>query len=191
MIYPHAFSGRRASQNKYELEQLIGFLNANKISHYLEIGAREGDTFHEIMNRVPSIEFGLAVDYPGGLWGKSTTGLKLEKAIYDLNRKGKFADFILGDSKSQTVIEEVKSYQWDAIFIDGDHTYEGVRSDWGNYGDLAPIIIFHDIVGQHQKEKVHGKPVEVPKLWAEIKEKRIHLEFIDEGSHMGIGVIVK
>lgn len=191
MRYPHTFSGREASQNKFELESLIALLVEKKVKRYLEIGAREGDTFHEIMLSLPLPEFGLAVDYPGGLWGKHTTSKKLELAINDLKSKGLNCSCLLGDSKDMFIVREAERYCWDAIFIDGDHTLDGVTADWKNYGDLAPIIIFHDIVGQDQKEKVHGNLVEVPKLWAVLKEEFKHIEFIDEGSQMGIGVIFR
>ena len=50
---------------------------------------------------------------------------------------------------STNVISEVASYvkSLDLLFIDGDHSYEGVKSDWDSYKIfLTPgsIVIFHD-----------------------------------------------
>lgn len=55
----------------------------------------------------------------------------------------------------------------DFLFIDGDHTYEGVRKDFEMYGKLigkGGIIAFHDIVSG-PPENVGG----VPRFWNEIK----------------------
>lgn len=186
--YPHTFSGRAASQTEFELTSLIDLLKYRGVRRYLEIGAREGDTFHEIMMSLPKGSFGLAVDLPGALWGKITTGNKLKTAIHDLRERGYDAHYLFGDSKSLEVIERVREFApYDAVLIDGDHTYEGVKADWDNYSVMADLIAFHDIVGTGQYEKQHRNPVEVPRLWAELKG--VKKEFVSVGSRMGIGVI--
>ena len=45
---------------------------------------------------------------------------------------------------------------FDAILIDGDHSLAGVSKDWQLYGELAPLVAFHDIAGAGQAEKVTG-----------------------------------
>jgi hypothetical protein len=184
------FSGRKPSQNEFELRSFIEWLQANNVKRYLEIGARHGDTFHEVMINLPVGSYGLAVDLPGGLWGKSTTALSLQQAVDDLRQRGYVIDVILGDSTKADVINRVAQFApFGAVLIDGDHRYEGVKSDWINYRDMAEIIAFHDIVGHGQIEKVHGNQVEVPRFWAEIKlENECVVEFVAPGSTMGIGV---
>lgn len=175
-----------------ELDGLIALLKKHKVKRYLEIGSREGDTFHAVLSALPDDAYGLAVDLPGGLWGKLTTKNWLAKAIADIQKHKPEVTYILGDSQSPDVIKRIhKLGPFDAILIDGDHTLAGVSRDWHNYKDLAPIIAFHDIVGTGQREKVSGRLVEVPILWEEIKHDYEHVEFIAEGSAMGIGVILK
>lgn len=185
------FSGRRASQDEFELRSFIALLLEHGVTRYAEIGAREGDTFHEVMSSLPAGAAGVACDLPGGLWGKSTTGRKLQAAVSDLGRLGYKASTLLGDSTDADVIRGVAALgPFDAILIDGDHTYAGVKADWENYRAFAPIVAFHDIVGTGQIEKVHGRQVEVPALWAEIKAAGyLTTEFVAPGSAMGIGVV--
>jgi hypothetical protein len=186
------FSGRKASQNETELRGFIDLLQTRGVCRYLEIGARDGDTFHEIMLALPQGSAGVALDLPGGLWGKSTTAGNLKAAVADLVARGYEASYILGDSASLATRRLVVGRgPYDAILIDGDHTLEGVTRDWDNYGAMAPIIAFHDIVGTGQHEKVTQREVEVPLLWSALRAgSRETREFVAPGSAMGIGVVL-
>ena len=57
--------------------------------------------------------------------------------------------FICGDSqKPETIITQIPS-RLDILFIDGDHSYEGVKNDLSNYAPLVKSggrIILHDVV---------------------------------------------
>lgn len=193
------FSGRAPSQNEFELQSFIALLRARNVTRYLEIGARHGDTFHEVMINLPAGSYGVAVDLPGGYWGKASSVSSLHAAVEDLRQRGYVIDVVLGDSTTQKVIDYVfEAAPYDAVLIDGDHRYAGVKSDWENYASFAELVAFHDIVGDGQREKVHNSLVEVPRLWEEIKAQHQAvsggvevgeiIEFIAEGSAMGIGV---
>lgn len=185
---PGTFSGRRASQSEFELCSFTHYLREHEVTRYLEIGARHGDTFHHVMTSLPAGSSGVAVDLPGGLWGASTTEASLARVIEDLRSRGYLVEMIIGDSTAASVVEQVASRgTYDAILIDGDHSYSGVRSDFLNYQHMSDIIAFHDIVGVDQAERVHNNPVEVPQLWSEIKHAGC-TEFVADGSTMGIGV---
>jgi len=186
-------SGRRASQNEFELRSFIKLVQEKEVKSYLEIGARHGDTFHEVMINLPKGSKGVAVDLPGGLWGRCTSKISLKAAARDLIERGYDIEVILGDSTDESIIEKVYSHgPFDAVLIDGNHQYEGVKLDFENYAPLAPVIAFHDIVGSDQIEKVHKNKVEVPILWQEIKDAKMGevVEFIDNGSKMGIGCLI-
>jgi hypothetical protein len=205
------FSGRNASQNEFELRSFIALLVSKNVQRYLEIGARHGDTFHEVMLSLPAGSVGVAVDFPGALWGTSKSKSHLVQVVEDLNKRGYRCFAVFGDSTKKQTIETIRklgreeegAWAYDAALIDGDHTLPGVRADWINFRDAAPVIAFHDIVGEGQKEKVSYRDVEVPRFWAELKESKddkwmdtvVHkaelIEYVDEGSHMGIGVVCK
>lgn len=182
-------SGRRASQNEWELRQFIRRLQRAGVRRYCEIGARHGDTFVEVMRGLGANAYGVAVDLPGGLWGKEGTEVALAHAITTLRAEGFDARSVLGDSQTPETEDMIYGLgPFDAVLIDADHTYEGVKTDWHRYAFLAPIVAFHDIVGHDQAER-GGRKVEVPKLWAEIVAGGIECdEYIAEGSKMGIGV---
>ena len=187
------FSGRRPSQEAFELFGFIKLLKEACTHSYLEIGAREGDTFHEVMINLKPGAKGVAVDLPGGLWGKVTTKSKLQIAVNDLINRGYEASCLFGDSRAAGTKRTVRMRgPYMAVLIDGDHRYEGVKADWEAYREFAPIIAFHDIVGTGQAEKVSNRPVEVPRLWQEIKDSGLKVrEFIAPESKMGIGVVIQ
>lgn len=185
-------SGRNPSQNEFELRSFIDLLRAREVGRYLEIGARHGDTFHEVMLSLPVGSVGVALDLPGGLWGTHKSRSHLQEAVHDLRQRGYHASVIFGDSKARNTKALVESRgPYDAVLIDGDHTLAGVTADWNAYGGLAKMVAFHDIVGADCVEKVRGNAVEVPVLWAELKASLTTCEFVDTDSKMGIGVVLR
>jgi predicted O-methyltransferase YrrM len=77
----------------------------------------------------------------------------------------------------------------DVLFIDGDHSYGGVRADWEMYGPLvAPggVVAFHDIV---LHPPATGCDVHV--FWQELKKEFSHQEIVADSrqSWGGIGMI--
>lgn len=188
------FSGRRASQSEYELGEFVKLLQQHNVTRYLEIGARHGDTFHHVMTSLPPGSVGVAVDLPGGNWGTEKSRKALERVIADLNARGYKTSSVFGDSRTSATISIVaRRGPYDAALIDGDHTYEGVASDFVNYGSLARLVAFHDIDGHGMRSNDEKSlEVEVPKFWKEISAGRRCVEFIERENPrpMGIGVLL-
>jgi len=95
-----------------------------------------------------------------------------------LNVKYQRIDLIREDSHDIDTLRKVKailgSNKLDFLFIDGDHTYQGVRKDFEMYSALVReggMIAFHDIV-PGLPQSVGG----VPKFWKEIKNNYAHKE---------------
>ena len=92
---------------------------------------------------------------------------------------------LLADSTDPETVRRVAlAGPYDFCFIDGDHSYEGVKADWENYGPLAKIVGFHDII---------NPPSQVDRLWAELKPNFRHMEFTESLDHhqLGIGIIYR
>lgn len=203
MQRPETFSGRIASQRTEELDGFIGELTRSGARSYLEIGARHGDTFHSVMSSLPVGSVGVAVDLPGGAWGVDSSRSALNRAVDDLKAKGYRVAAVYGDSTSDIVTKEVLGLMaafgvvgFDAALIDGDHRYEGVKSDWEIWGPLARVVAFHDIAGEGVFQRTQGYSVEVPRLWSELKATLpasvAKVEYVGEGEPlMGIGVLIK
>lgn len=188
-------SGHRASQVESELSGFLTLLKSESVTSYLEIGARHGDTFYDVMRSLPPGSKGLAVDLPGGAWGTHSSRGALKTVIAELREQGYKASCLFGDSQTDSTHMIVKGRgPFDAALIDGDHRYAGVHADWARYGPMARLVAFHDIDGagvvkrQANGENMH---VEVPQLWAELKAAHRHVEFVeaDNPRPMGIGVL--
>lgn len=81
--------------------------------------------------------------------------------------------FFLGNSHTKDMRDAVASYcsEFDLIFIDGDHSYEGVRSDFYSYRDLLSprgAILFHDVDPEHLFKETHGGGVW--RFWRDLDE---------------------
>jgi predicted O-methyltransferase YrrM len=97
---------------------------------------------------------------------------------------------LAGDSHKQEFLEKVKQSlngrQVDFLFIDGDHTEEGVRSDYNMYSPLVRsggIIAFHDIL---EKQPVPGNQVFY--FWEQIKQTTNSEEFVKDYDQIGFGI---
>src|SRR5712691_1890256 len=77
----------------------------------------------------------------------------------------------------------------DFLFIDGDHSYGGVKKDFEMYAPLVNrggMIAFHDIVHHPTYPKC-----EVEKFWNEVKQGHKHAELVEDWAQgwFGIGVL--
>lgn len=79
---------------------------------------------------------------------------------------------------------------YDFCFIDADHSYDGMMTDWDNVGKYAKkLVVFHDVFG-HEYDHLNGGTV---RGWQEIKasvtENKIREFSRFPDKWMGIGII--
>lgn len=124
-----------------------------------------------------------------------------EKVSENCGESGQAAKIIIGDSMDPETLAKVKGAldgrPVDFLFIDGDHSYAGVKEDYETYSPLvAPggVIAFHDIVTPAVVRNSYRKGtfVGVGKFWKEFRA-RDKMEFIYPNGKpkYGIGVIIK
>lgn len=168
-----------AVQDPQELERFVAFLRERRVSSYLEVGVRFGGTFEAVVMGVPTIVRAVAIDpYPTSELYRVLDRLRRSRPATDIQ-------FIRGHASDLAVAEAAGRF--DAIFIDGDHRYQSVRDDWETYHRRGLMVAFHDIAKQDGWKDRDGVPIEVPRLWQEIKNER-SIEIVAPGSFMGIGI---
>lgn len=184
------FSGMPWPQYQEEINRFIQLLKDEGCTSYLEIGCRYGDTFHAVGMSLPEGSRVVAVDLPGAKSGQrnkgghQNSGLFLQKAGKDLTKHGYDAHVIIGDSQEDETIQMAKELgPFDIILIDGDHTAEGVKTDLGNYGPMAKMVAFHDIIGTGKWAR------QIRPIFLKFAEGKKSVEFIHDGLRRGIGVV--
>lgn len=162
-----------------EMKPFLEFLLTRPHKNFLEIGTCYGYCYYLFSNLFTGKK--LSVDLNLVLYSGYT---KREEQRY---RKLLFGDnpgFITGDSHHpdtlKAVCERLEGDKLDLLFIDGDHTYEGVKLDFEMYSPLVKsggMIAFHDI---KQPPRYDLEDCRVSFLWEELKDQYKYVEFKDK-----------
>ena len=203
-------------QKKYELLMLQELLKNETIRRVVEIGTWKGCTallWAKMVSKYPdgivyccdlSFDYGL---FYGREFGTNMTRPYPKQFYAESEHVARVKEF-QGNSHDPAYIEYVKREvslgSVDFMFIDGDHTYEGVKADFINFSSLVKpggYIAFHDIRDTEHHRKIGCN---VAQFWNELKTNNPSIrswEFIDDNEYpgwvgdtipsacMGIGVI--
>lgn len=177
------FNNPWAQQNRFEFNTWLTLLRAARPRSLLEVGSCLGHSLVMMArclplgSRIVSIDLGIGA---GDLKGKDT-GRALRDRLDALRAEGYDVHQVIGDSHAPAIVARASHLgPFDACFIDGDHTFDGVKEDWLNYGRLASITGLHDIV---------NASCDVWQWWDELKKERGRATVEIVGSRMGIGVV--
>ena len=127
-------------QNYDEIYQAVDFIIKQDISNFLEIGTNQGGTFYAwICASNPGIR--ISIDIPHGEFG--TDNFDEQKRNSILSGYPGECYFISGNSQDPLNLVKVEQYlkdkKLDFLFIDGDHTEEGVTRDFFLYKPFNSI----------------------------------------------------
>lgn len=182
----------KPTQVKYEIARLLEIVGELRPRAVLEIGTAGGGTLF-LFTRVadPNAKI-VSIDLPGGPFGGGYPKWKVP--LYkSFAREGQRIYLLRRDSHDPRTLEKVKEIlggeKVDFLFIDGDHTYEGVKKDFEMYSPLVRkggIIAFHDICPHPPETKC-----EVSRFWNEVKRRYRYLEIVEDWNQKwaGIGVL--
>lgn len=182
---------RAILQRESEVSAFIDILKKENVRSYLEIGSKFGGSLWHIGNSLPKGARIVSVDLPHGDKSFKESQPHLEQCVKALHERGYDARLIIGDSTSPHVIQLVAALApFDACFIDANHTEAYVREDFKNYSAMAKLLAFHDINFSRPDGMPPGKkPIEVPKVWNEIKNGFRHVEIKHDKQDNGIGIL--
>jgi cephalosporin hydroxylase len=184
------YASIHAVQERAEIESLMATVSRNRPKVVVEIGTYKGGTLFLWTRAVPGVELIVSIDLPGGPYGGGydTRRMRLYREFLH-DRPGARMEFIRSDSNSPNTLAALQSILGgtpvDFLYIDGDHTFAGVSQDFEMYAPLVRRggqIAFHDIVTRTQN-------CGVTELWAELKGRFRHEEYVAPNSNKGIGVI--
>lgn len=175
-------------QIRSEILALLRRLSGEAPRNVCEIGTADGGTNCLLVHALPTVEFMLGIDL--FVKGKS----RLRHFAAPRHR----LHYLDGSSHAPATVERARSLlagrELDVLFIDGDHTYEGVQQDFLRYRPFmreGGFIVFHDICPDFKTRRGLSTghwAGDVPRFWERLSALYPHEEFVQDPEQDGLGI---
>lgn len=187
------YQGLRPFQEPLEILALARLVQSRHPKCIVEIGTAKGGTLFVWCRTNPEAEKIVSIDLPGGPYGGGYDRRREKLYKEMVSDRPQMPLFLLrADSHSPQTLDKVRKILAgnliDFLFIDGDHTYQGVSQDFHLYAPLVRqggIIALHDIRTRDQNSASYG----VSRFWEEQRVMFRHMEFAERENLYGIGVL--
>jgi predicted O-methyltransferase YrrM len=182
LIYP--------GQVRSEFVQIAGIIQKRKPKVLVEIGTANGGTLSAWCAMADEQAIIISIDLPGGIHGGGYAYWRT--MIYrQFSQPKQTLHLLRADSHQPETLVQLKKILppdgVDFLFIDGDHTYEGVKADFETYSPLVRkggMIALHDICLHPPVMDCH-----VDKFWIELRGKyKSTTEIIEDPKQGGFGI---
>lgn len=176
-------------QKRYEIKSFLQMLLQNRPKYILEIGTAGGGSLL-LMSRVARENAVIiSIDLPEGQFGGGYP--KYRESLYRSFASPKQKMYLLRASSHEqsslrAVLDILDGNLLDLLFIDGDHSYEGVKIDFDMYKGIVSkggVIAFHDIVAGDI-----SNAGEVSRFWSETKNAYSSNEIVESWDQGGMGI---
>jgi cephalosporin hydroxylase len=179
-----------AMQKLRELAPLLAYAQRRPPKTVVEIGAGHGGSFYAWTRIAESDALIVSIDDPQDRLEtfRRSTVPKMRSYLRAQQR----GEVIIGDSHDPdtkaSLLHILEGASVDFLFIDGDHTYGGVKEDFHMYAPLARLVALHDIL-PHPDEP----HTEVDRFWHELEPHHRTVQFVDDHGQFatlgGIGIV--
>ena len=176
------------NQVRSEVTELLSRLRNAEPRCCVEIGTAAGGTLLLLAKASGPDATIISVDLPGGKYGLGYPSWRIP--LYkSFARDSQKVILIQGDSHDGNTVDSVervlRGKPIDFLFIDGDHSYEGVRRDFKLYTSMVRkggIVGIHDIVPHPHRE------IGVPRFWNEVRHRHNSIEIVESWQQNGAGI---
>jgi predicted O-methyltransferase YrrM len=177
---------RGAKQKVAEFAELVAMARSLQPKIVMEVGTFRGGTLWAWCRIASRDGFVVSVDLPGGPFGGGYAESEIARLRAYAQREQRI-ELIRADSHDPNTLDLIATVlgqrHVDVLFIDGDHSYDGVRADYETYGPLVRsggLICFHDVLPNKDPT------CEVNRLWRELGGRELVSPPLSWG---GIGVL--